>query len=140
MLAVYKSCNKHRENDLLRRELGSYAHIIEPTDANFNMESNVYPPPPPPYGFVNSASTNPTTARSDMDNPSAQSNINTPLSSSIPPQAGFKPEFTQSSNNTNQPNSNESGAPTSESNISWGSFLSGAAVGGVAGYLLNRRK
>ena len=137
MLAVYKSCNKHRENDLLRRELGSYAHIIEPAESNFNMEPNVYPPPPPPYGFVNSSSTNPMTGRTDMENSNSnantQSQSNNP--SSIPPSAGFKPEFTNPTSNSNQ-----SGASTSESNVSWGSFLSGAAVGGMAGYFLNRRK
>ena len=137
VLAVYKSCNKHRENDLLRRELGSYAHIIEPTESNFNLEPNVYPPPPPPYGFVNSSATNPMTGRTETENSNTQSHTNNPSPSNIPPQStGFKPEFTHSNSNSNQP-----GAPiTSEQNGSWGSFLTGAAVGGMAGYLLNRRK
>jgi len=61
ILTVYKSCTKNRENDLLRRELGSYAHIIESTDSNFNTNSNLFPPPPPPYGYDN-ASNNPTSS------------------------------------------------------------------------------
>ena len=132
-MAVYKSCNKTRENDLLRRELGSYAQIVEPADSNFNQDANIYPPPPPPYGFATSA-TNPLPERTNTDNltHAAPNSIN-------PPPAGFKPEFAQATTTTNQPNSSASSSNT-ESNISWGSFLSGAAVGGVTGYLLNRRK
>ena len=67
------------------------------------------------------------------ENLNGQSNPGNP-----PSQAGFKPEFTQNVPHS-QPTSGATG-PSADSNISWGSFLSGAAVGSMAGYLLNRRK
>ena len=46
--AIYKSCNKHRENDFRRNFTGTLAHVIESQDPNANS-SNMFPPPPPPY-------------------------------------------------------------------------------------------
>jgi hypothetical protein len=46
--AIYKSCNKHRENDFRRNFTGTLAHVIESQDPNLNSNS-LFPPPPPPY-------------------------------------------------------------------------------------------
>jgi hypothetical protein len=46
--AIYKSCNKHRENDFRRNFTGTLAHVIESQDPNVNSNS-LFPPPPPPY-------------------------------------------------------------------------------------------
>ena len=150
VLAVYKSCNKSRENELMRRELGSYAHIVEPSDSNFNMEhSNLYPPPPPPYGFVvNPPTSNPNGASGNPGGTEEYTNTNGQShQSDIPSATVFKPDLTQpdaSATNTTENSNSQSNSSTSPPNVTtessrntWGNLLTGAAV---AGYLLSIRR
>lgn len=61
ILAVYKTCNKNRENEIRREINSTYAHIIDGTEYNAlacsntttaTSASNLFPPPPPPYRSV----------------------------------------------------------------------------------------
>lgn len=114
ILAVYKSCNKNREADTVRRELGSYA-IVEHTDSNFNIDtaSNcIYPPPPPPYGY---------TVANELPEISKPVEITT---QTIPPPS--LPSLLQP-----QP-------PSTTNNFFNGNLMGGGgAVSGITGYFLN---
>ena len=119
ILTVYKSCTKNRENDLLRHELGSYAHIIESADSS--ATSNLFPPPPPPYGYDNA--NNPT---GSIPNEAAESHS---TQQQQPQNCVYKPEVTSNIQSN------------SESNASWGSnFPTAAAISSMASVFVNRRR
>ncbi len=141
IVAVYKSCNKNRENDLRRDINTSFIHMGaggtgETSQADANYYSN-FPQPPPPYGLVVDAST----AYIPPMPPSQVAPLQPPPVA--PPLAGFKPNHHQA--NPSNPLNDQTGAalnpqPAQQSTTGWSSFLAGAAVGGVTSFLLNRRK
>jgi hypothetical protein len=129
ILAVYKSCTKYREYEP-RQDLSNMYANGNSTLPGFDYPSGsatatAFPPPPPPYGFVNS-------------NGQASS-----AGSYKPEYAHMHPTSTTTASGT-FPDSASSGANPSQNNNSsnriWSSFLTGAAVGGLTGYLLNRRR
>lgn len=124
ILTVYKSCTKNRENDLLRHELGSYAHIIESTDSN--TTSNLFPPPPPPYGYDN-ASNNPT---GSIPNEATESHS----AQQQPQSCVYKPEIASNIQNNGQSNSESNPSNT------WGNFPTAAAISSMASVFVNRRR
>ena len=145
IIAVYKSCNKNRENNL-RRDINNTfgANVVEVNDPNYYSTAAAtaaFPPPPPPYGFVTIPE-----AGSHPVLPSIPS-VASPTNSSVPPPpAGFKPINTSSTTSANSNDSREYSAnvnapqaPAQNNSSGWSSFLTGAAVGGVTGFLLSRR-
>ncbi len=141
IIAVYKSCNKNRENDLRREINTSFAHMggVEPSQAEAANYYSNFPQPPPPYGLVvdaNSAPSMPSTQMGSMPPTTTASQ------SYVPPLAGYKPEQHQAADPglLNDPTSVTVNAQATQGSAGWSSFLTGAAVGGVTGFLLNRRK
>lgn len=112
ILAVYKSCNKNRENEVRRDINGTYAHIVDGHETRYSYNSGLFPPPPPPYGFV--ATLDP---HQEEDAQSAATTTTT-----LPP--GFKPEYDTSSL-----------AATSTSNYNstanWNNFPDGTSTSGA---------
>ena len=134
IIAFYKSCNKNRENDNLRREINNTAYMdlslgISPSADQSYYANMAFPPPPPPYGFVINTSGTSSSTDSNIPKPvimpPVDSNQNNNLTNLIDPRTNAN---IQSTTQTNAGSS------------AWTSFLTGAGVGGVTGFLLSRRK
>jgi hypothetical protein len=167
IVVVYKSCNRNRENELLRREINNtaYAQIFDSNlnqnlaGANYDQSlyANVtFPAPPPPYGLVIGQNAEPchnteSNARTIPTNQLVSEN--TATTTNDVPAANtsnrFKPESdvlnsnqpsSSNSNSNNNNNYNNNGRSNHNSKRIWPSFLTGAGVASVTGYFLGRRK
>jgi hypothetical protein len=150
IIAVYKSCNKNRENELRREINTSFAHMggLDSPMAD-NYYSN-FPPPPPPYGLVVDASSAATVPNLPTLHQPPQPAVSLPPmvpSSSQPPLGVYiKPERAATGVHVNHQTAMHDtsnvavNAQPVQSSSGWSSFLTGGAVGGVTGFLLSRRK
>lgn len=150
IVAVYKSCNKNRDNDLFRREFNSaYAQlgIVESAATNADsgyLSSLAFPPPPPPYGqLVTSTTTEAAAAHSPHSaeiNQTATSTHQTQQANTSASEP--KPEQLSEQRNAQSASSSLNHTITAASAAQapiggWANFLN---VNGVTGFLLNRRK